>query len=80
MRQAIRKVREAHGPDAVILSSRNVDGGVEVISAVDYDERRVRAALEDEPAVPPSTDFQAVLGRTMRRKDDAEKPARRLNV
>ncbi|MDN5871852.1 MAG: flagellar biosynthesis protein FlhF [Nitrococcus sp.] len=80
MRQAIRKVREAHGPDAVILSSRNLDGGVEVISAVDYDEGRVRAALEDEPAVPPSTDFQAVMGRAMRQKADTETPTRRLNV
>ncbi|MGD8430737.1 MAG: flagellar biosynthesis protein FlhF, partial [Ectothiorhodospiraceae bacterium] len=46
MRQAIRKVREEHGPDAVILSSRNVEGGVEVISAMDYDEKAVRAAVE----------------------------------
>lgn len=81
MRQAIRKVREAHGPDAVILSSRNMDSGVEVISAVDYDESIVRAAIEDEPIPPPATDFQAVLSRTMRRKADVEAPsARRLNV
>lgn len=46
MRQAIRKVREEHGPDAVILSSRNVENGVEVISAMDYDERAVQAAAE----------------------------------
>ncbi|HET8700858.1 MAG TPA: flagellar biosynthesis protein FlhF [Nitrococcus sp.] len=85
MRQAIRQVRESHGPDAVILSSRNVDGGVEVISAVDYDEGSVRAALESTPAEPESSltaaaDFQAVLGRTLRRKADANTPARRLNV
>lgn len=80
MRQAIREVRTAHGPDAVILSSRNVDGGVEVISAVDYDERAVRAALEDEPTAPSDTDFQAVLGRTMRQKTDTEVPTRRLDV
>ncbi len=43
-REALRKVREQHGPDAVVISSRNVDGGVEVISAVDYDERAVQAA------------------------------------
>ena len=28
MRQAIRLVRDEQGPDAVILSSRRVDGGV----------------------------------------------------
>jgi len=50
MRQAIRLVRDEHGPDAVILSSRNVDGGVEVISAIDYDENAVQAAAEAAPA------------------------------
>lgn len=38
MRQAIRMVREAQGPDAVILSNRKVPGGVEIVAAVDYDE------------------------------------------
>lgn len=37
MRTALRQVREAQGPDAVILSSRRVNGGVEVVAAVDYD-------------------------------------------
>ena len=38
MRQAIRLVREALGPEAVILSNRKVDGGIEIVSAVGYDE------------------------------------------
>ncbi|HQU15071.1 MAG: flagellar biosynthesis protein FlhF [Chromatiales bacterium 21-64-14] len=38
MRQAIRQVRDEQGPEAVILSNRQVKGGVEVIAAVDYDE------------------------------------------
>lgn len=38
MRQAIRKVREEQGPDAVILSNRRVNGGIEIIAALDYDE------------------------------------------
>lgn len=38
MRQALKLVREAQGPDAVILSSRKVNGGVEVVAAVDYDD------------------------------------------
>ncbi len=37
MRNALRQVREAQGPDAVILSSRRIQGGVEVVAAVDYD-------------------------------------------
>lgn len=38
MRQAIRDIRADQGPDAVILSNQKVQGGIEVISAVDYDE------------------------------------------
>ncbi|WP_129775095.1 flagellar biosynthesis protein FlhF [Peristeroidobacter soli] len=37
MRTALRQVRDAQGPDAVILSSRRVPGGVEVVAAVDYE-------------------------------------------
>lgn len=40
MRQALRQVRDAQGPDAVILSSRRITGGVEVVAAVDYDEEQ----------------------------------------
>jgi flagellar biosynthesis protein FlhF len=37
MRTALRQVRDAQGPDAVILSSRRIAGGVEVVAAIDYD-------------------------------------------
>jgi flagellar biosynthesis protein FlhF len=37
MRTALREVRDAQGPDAVILSSRRVPDGVEVVAAVDYE-------------------------------------------
>ncbi|MCH8504540.1 MAG: flagellar biosynthesis protein FlhF [Ectothiorhodospiraceae bacterium] len=48
MRQAIKRVRDEHGPDAVILSSKTVTGGVEVISAIDFDQAAVEAALVSE--------------------------------
>ena len=51
IRQAIRMVREEQGPDAVILSNRRVDGGVEIVAALDYDEsaiRRMASAQQDE--------------------------------
>jgi flagellar biosynthesis protein FlhF len=38
MRSAIRLVREELGADAVILSNDRVNGGVEIVAAVDYDE------------------------------------------
>ncbi len=50
MRQAIRLVREAQGPDAVILSNRQVEGGVEVVAAVDYDEDQCWQQAAPEPA------------------------------
>lgn len=37
MRECLRQIREAQGPDAVILSTRKVDGGVEVVAAIDFD-------------------------------------------
>ncbi|MCW8891171.1 MAG: flagellar biosynthesis protein FlhF [Sedimenticola sp.] len=37
IRQALRQVREALGSDAVILSNKKVDGGIELVAAVDYD-------------------------------------------
>src|SRR5262245_26095672 len=71
MRQALRLVREEQGPDAVILSNQRVDGGIEIIAAVDYDpvlaqhmltgsaapagERRARADEAAATAPPRST-------------------------
>ena len=58
MRQAMRAVREDQGPDAVILSTRRMDDGIEIIAAVDFDEALVREAarhgapLEVERARP----------------------------
>ncbi|WP_295680881.1 flagellar biosynthesis protein FlhF [uncultured Nevskia sp.] len=45
MREAIRMVREEQGPDSVILSNRRVQGGIEVVAAVDYDEALMQQSL-----------------------------------
>jgi flagellar biosynthesis protein FlhF len=50
MRSAIRLVREELGADAVILSNDRVNGGVEIVAAVDYDE-----AILNPPASPDAT-------------------------
>ncbi|MGB5256517.1 MAG: flagellar biosynthesis protein FlhF [Woeseiaceae bacterium] len=52
MRHVLRRVREEQGPDAVILSNRRVDDGIEVIAAIDYDEALVRQAM----GMPADTD------------------------
>ncbi len=59
MREAIRMVREEQGPDAVILSNRRVQGGIEVVAAVDYDEALMQQSLRRaqapvEVAAPPA--------------------------
>jgi flagellar biosynthesis protein FlhF len=56
MRAALAQVRAEQGPDAVILSSRRSDDGIEVIAAVDYDEALFVEATRQRPApiVAPS--------------------------
>ena len=49
MRHVLRRVRAEQGPDAVILSNRRVDGGIEVITAIDYDEALIQQALGSGP-------------------------------
>jgi flagellar biosynthesis protein FlhF len=64
IRQAIHKVREEQGPDAVILSNRKVEGGFEIIAAIDFEE----ILLADNPA----SATQAA--------DDTAAPARRATT
>ena len=47
MRHALRQVRDEQGPDAVILSNRSVEGGVEVVAAIDYDESLMAKAVAE---------------------------------
>jgi flagellar biosynthesis protein FlhF len=60
MRQAMREVREEQGPEAVILSTRRLDDGIEVIAAIDYDEALVReAARHGAPYADAAADAAA---------------------
>lgn len=51
MRAALAQVRVEQGPDAVILSSRRVAEGIEVIAAVDYDEALFAGATQKRTSV-----------------------------
>ncbi len=51
IRQAMRLVREEQGPDAVILSNNRVNGGVEIVAAIDFDAALFPAA-GSSPAAP----------------------------
>jgi flagellar biosynthesis protein FlhF len=55
MRAALAQVRAEQGPDAVILSSRRSEEGIEVIAAVDYDEGLfIEANRQRTPAATPA--------------------------
>ncbi|MGE0115360.1 MAG: flagellar biosynthesis protein FlhF [Steroidobacteraceae bacterium] len=59
MRQALNQVRDAQGPDAVILSSRRTEEGVEVVAAVDFDAETIvqNSTIASEYASASPTDF-----------------------
>jgi len=65
VRSAMRMVREELGEDAVILSNNRVNGGIEIISATDYDENALRREVQQEhesekqPAVMTADDVAA---------------------
>ena len=68
MRQALRQVRDAQGPDAVILSSRRISGGVEVVAAVDYDvdfdaSEASAEASRTESRIPTAADYAVLAQR-----------------
>ncbi len=81
MRSAMNLVRKEHGPDAVILSNRRIEEGVEIVAAANYDEGAVQRALEAArkdvapPPVPrPRNAADAVIAAVTRRKPAAAAP------
>ncbi|HUW27468.1 MAG TPA: flagellar biosynthesis protein FlhF [Sulfuriferula sp.] len=51
-RDALRKVRDALGPDAVILSNRSIDGGVEIMALANEDIAALAAPSVEREAAP----------------------------
>ncbi len=50
MRDALILVKQEQGPDAVILGNKKVPGGVEILSAVDFDEAAIASLASQAPA------------------------------
>jgi flagellar biosynthesis protein FlhF len=76
MRQAIRHVRREFGPDAVILKSEPVEGGVQVVCGTDFDEQQLDHAPVHlrqpprDPARPAQT--RAAMDPALRPRIDAD--------
>lgn len=50
IRQAMRMVKDELGADAVIMSNRAVDGGIEIVAARDFDEQSIHNKLQEQAA------------------------------
>ena len=50
IRQAMRMVKEELGADAVIMSNRTVENGVEIVAARDFDEQLIHSRLQKQNA------------------------------
>ncbi|PZS41710.1 flagellar biosynthesis protein FlhF [Stenotrophomonas maltophilia] len=81
MRSAMNLVRKEHGPDAVILSNRLIEEGIEIVAAANYDESAVQRALEASrrdvappPAPKPRTAADAVIAAVTRRRSSTPAP------
>jgi flagellar biosynthesis protein FlhF len=71
IRQAMRMVKEELGSDAVIMSNKSVDGGVEIVAARDFDEQMIQSKLQKQAAEQQSSD------RSYRFSDDSDASANR---
>ena len=61
-REALRRVREAMGPDAVVLSNRTVDGGVEIVAMRDTDVGAISSSAQLYVPPAPVRDDEAEMG------------------
>ncbi len=55
MREAIRKVRDTWGPDAVILSNKKLGNGVEITAAIDFEVEEVEKLAAEMARTPATT-------------------------
>lgn len=62
MRQALKQIRDELGPDAVILSNRRVEGGVEIIASVDSDAVTPQSASFEDKLADDKLELSSLAG------------------
>jgi len=74
IRQAMRMVKDELGADAVIMSNKSVDEGVEIVAARDFDEQAIRNNLSSQSSsTQASAAKDTAKGKIELRDFDAEK-------
>ncbi|WP_194756440.1 flagellar biosynthesis protein FlhF [Aliidiomarina indica] len=64
-RDVMRQVRTALGPEAMILSSRHIDDGVEILAMADEALSALEAQATPAPTTQPEGDFSALANRLL---------------
>lgn len=72
MRRALLQVKETLGPDAVIMSNKKVNGGIEIVAAVDPDAQQPEAAPEVATAKQEPTPASSLAELLQRQAASAE--------
>ncbi len=75
MRAALAQVKDTLGSDAVIMSNKKVNGGIEIVAAVDYDEPKAPSVPNTAPTFMDVSDDLVSLGnKTPVRAESRVKP------
>ena len=75
-RTALAMIKESLGDDAVILSNNKIAGEVEIVAAIDYDEKRLTA----QPSSAFSDRLNANLNRIKAQRNQPKSPTAPLQV
>ncbi|MQA20874.1 flagellar biosynthesis protein FlhF [Rugamonas rivuli] len=73
-REALRKVRESLGPDAVILSNRQADGGVEILALANDDAASLAMPAPHSPMADPAPSLDLTTAVPQARADQRLEP------
>ncbi len=76
IREAMRKVREELGPEAVILSNQRTTSGFEIVAAVDYDEQLLQGVQQQGVAAETAARRRAPEPEPTAASPETEAPAR----